>query len=52
MLDQNNSTNLKFCKKCMMSNTRPRISFDDKGICNACNYLLEQNKIDYKEKVL
>ncbi len=51
MLDQNNSTNLKFCKKCMMSNTRPRISFDDKGICNACNYLLEQNKIDYKEKL-
>jgi len=27
-----------FCKKCVISNQRPRITFDDEGICNACRY--------------
>ena len=26
------------CRKCVMSNQRPRISFDDEGICSACRY--------------
>ena len=51
MSDQNNSINIKFCKKCMMPNSRPRIRFDEKGVCNACNYLSDQNKIDYKERL-
>jgi N-acetyl sugar amidotransferase len=29
---------VKFCKKCVMSNQRPRITFDHEGICNACRY--------------
>jgi len=29
---------VKFCKRCVMSNQRPRITFDKNGICNACNY--------------
>ena len=35
---------VKFCKKCTISNQRPRISFDENGICSACNYS------EYKEK--
>ena len=27
-----------FCKKCTISNQRPRISFDENGICSACNF--------------
>ena len=27
-----------FCKKCTISNQRPRIKFNDKGICSACIY--------------
>ena len=27
-----------FCKKCTVSNQRPRISFDENGVCSACNY--------------
>lgn len=50
MSEQNNSRNLKFCKKCLMSNARPRISFNNKGICNACNYLAEQKKINYNDR--
>ena len=29
---------VKFCKECTISNQRPRISFDTKGVCSACNY--------------
>ena len=28
----------KFCEKCIMPNQRPRTQFDEKGVCNACNY--------------
>jgi N-acetyl sugar amidotransferase len=29
---------VKFCAKCVVSNQRPRIQFDENGVCNACNY--------------
>lgn len=29
---------VKFCKKCVMSNQRPRITFDEEGVCSACRY--------------
>lgn len=29
---------VKFCKKCTISNQRPRITFDEHGVCSACNY--------------
>ena len=40
---------VKFCKKCVMSNQRPRISFDSDGICGPCNYteMKKDNLIDY-----
>ena len=40
---------VKFCKKCVMSNQRPRISFDSDGICGPCNYteMKKDNSIDY-----
>ena len=37
---------VRFCKKCVMSNQRPRIIFDDNGICSACH-----NTTEYKEKI-
>ena len=36
---------VKFCKKCVMSNQRPRIVFDENGVCNSCNYW-ERKKTD------
>ncbi|MFC5401726.1 N-acetyl sugar amidotransferase [Cohnella soli] len=29
---------IRFCKECTISNQRPRITFDENGVCSACNY--------------
>ena len=40
---------VKFCKICTMSNQRPRITFDENGICSACNFaIFKRNKIDWE----
>ncbi len=40
---------VKFCKKCTISNQRPRITFDADGVCSACKYAeYKHNKIDWK----
>lgn len=39
---------VKFCKKCTISNQRPRITFDNNGVCSACNYAeYKRKKIDW-----
>lgn len=59
---------VKFCKKCVISNQRPNsaieykhiktskkntINFDQFGICDACNFAIKKNKeIDWKERDL
>lgn len=40
-----------FCKKCTISNQRPRISFDEHGVCSACNYAeYKRTKVDWKQR--
>jgi len=39
---------VEFCKKCTMSNQRPRITFDDNGVCSACNFSEHKKTIDWK----
>jgi N-acetyl sugar amidotransferase len=40
---------IQFCKKCTVSNQRPRITFDEHGICSACNYAeFKRTNIDWK----
>jgi N-acetyl sugar amidotransferase len=29
---------ISYCKKCLMPNSRPRIVFDNEGVCNACRH--------------
>ncbi len=42
---------VEFCKKCTISNQRPRITFDEHGICSACNFAeYKRTKIDWKER--
>ncbi len=42
---------LQYCVKCVMSNQRPRIVFDENGVCNACNYALKKKtQIDWKKR--
>tara|TARA_X000000950_G_scaffold289045_1_gene409322 strand:- start:777 stop:1949 length:1173 start_codon:yes stop_codon:yes gene_type:complete len=37
-----------FCKRCVMTNQRPRITFNQEGICSACQFTDIKNKIDWK----
>jgi len=42
---------IKFCKSCVISNQRPRITFDQNGICSACLYAKKkQIEIDWGER--
>jgi N-acetyl sugar amidotransferase len=38
---------VQFCKRCVMSNQRPRIQFDEDGICGACKYKAVKDNIDW-----
>ncbi len=40
-----------FCQRCVVSNQRPRILFDDEGICSACRFAYEKyHLINWKER--
>ncbi len=41
-----------YCKKCTISNQRPRISFDTNGICSACNFSKFKKNIDWNSREL
>ena len=47
-----NMEKITICKLCLMPSSRPRISFDIKGICNACNYQKKKNLIDWNSRKL
>jgi N-acetyl sugar amidotransferase len=41
-------TEVRFCRKCVISNQRPRITFDEAGVCSACHYAeYKRTKIDW-----
>ena len=41
---------MKYCKKCVMPDTRPGISFDKEGICGACRAYENRKKINWDER--
>jgi N-acetyl sugar amidotransferase len=42
---------VKYCKKCTISNQRPRITFDEEGVCSACNFAeFKRSKIDWAQR--
>jgi len=41
---------IKICKFCTTPSSRPRISFDKDGICNACNNAKQKKKIDWRAR--
>ena len=46
--EQARPTEVKFCKRCVVSNQRPRIVFDAEGICSACRFAeRKRNGIDW-----
>lgn len=38
---------VEFCRKCTMSNQRPRISFDEEGVCSACRFNEAKRSFDW-----
>ncbi|MEX2650564.1 MAG: N-acetyl sugar amidotransferase [Alphaproteobacteria bacterium] len=38
---------VRFCARCVMPNTRPRIVFDALGVCNGCRFAEEKSRIDW-----
>lgn len=44
-------TEVRFCKKCTVSNQRPRITFDEKGVCSACSFAeFKRANIDWRAR--
>lgn len=43
-----------WCKNCLNMSTRPRITFDERGLCNACQWMEEKKVMDWapREKEL
>jgi len=47
----NNSVDsLKWCSNCLSMSTRPRISFDKRGWCNACVWTEEKKTLDWESR--
>ena len=40
-----------WCKNCLNMSTRPRITFDDRGWCNACQWMEEKKTFDFKPRI-
>ncbi len=44
-------TEIKFCKRCVISNQRPRMLFDEEGVCGACQYAdIKKSGIDWQSR--
>ncbi len=42
---------VQYCKKCVISNQRPRITFNAEGVCSACQFAeVKRTKIDWKAR--
>jgi N-acetyl sugar amidotransferase len=41
---------LQFCKNCFTPSTRPRITFNEHGICNACQWAEDKKNIDWEKR--
>lgn len=39
-----------FCKRCVTSNQRPRITFDEEGVCSACRYADIKEGLDWDSR--
>ena len=44
------SATVIFCKKCTISNMRPRITFDADGVCSACRFAEQKAKTDWESR--
>lgn len=43
---------IQFCKNCVTPNSRPGITFDEKGFCNACQWAEKKRDIDWDKRLV
>jgi N-acetyl sugar amidotransferase len=48
----NNSSLISWCSSCLNTSTRPRITFDDLGRCNACQWAEEKKGLTWSTREL
>ena len=41
---------LTYCQKCVLPSSRPTVSFDSDGVCDACRYLAQRPTIDWDRR--
>ena len=41
---------MRYCTNCLMPSTRPRITYNQQGLCNACQWSLEKKIINWQER--
>lgn len=41
---------MNYCKSCVMPDTKPDLSFDENGICNACSNFKNRDSINWDER--
>lgn len=52
MLKVTNVNSLKWCSNCLAMSTRPRIGFNEQGLCNACVWTEKKKTLDWNERQL
>lgn len=41
---------IKYCTRCLMPDTKPNLSFDSEGVCNACRNYENRTKVDWNQR--
>jgi N-acetyl sugar amidotransferase len=41
---------MHYCKTCLLPDTKPSLNFDENGICDACKYTGEKEKLDWNQR--
>jgi N-acetyl sugar amidotransferase len=41
---------VRWCSNCLAMSTRPRITFDERGWCNACRWMEKKKVLDWKQR--
>jgi len=50
MVKMTDLDDIHWCSNCLNMSTRPRITFDDRGWCNACQWMEEKKEMDWSTR--
>lgn len=51
-MSHNTQSQVSWCSNCLNMSTRPRITFDEQGWCNACQWMEEKKSLDWDSRRL